>query len=153
MRRWTLLIGAAAMLLAACRPDTVRISFQPAAGAVYRYEVRVRAETRSTLAGAAPRRPPVDDFVMHAEHRVVAVRAAPIPKSRSSSTSPTWASGRSRRASTAAPNSISIQSIEGVPAEALGRVGLSEILPGAARRAARRPLVQATAGRSTRRRT
>lgn len=139
MRRWTLLIGAAAILLAACRPDTVRISFQPAAGAVYRYEVHVRVETRSTLAGAAPRRPPVEDFVMHAEHRVVAVRATDteveikldIPDVGLRTFTATFDRGAELN---------QIQSIEGVPAEALGRIGLSEILPGAAGAPPRRPL-------------
>src|ERR1051325_4968466 len=70
MRRRTLVI-AVTVLFTACRPDTVRISFTPPPGATYRYDVHVRAVTRSTLGTTAPRRS-VDDFVLHAEHRVVA---------------------------------------------------------------------------------
>jgi hypothetical protein len=117
-------------MLAACRPDTVRIAFKPPPNARYRYDVHVRAVTRSTLADAAPRHS-VDDFVLHAEHRVVAVGAGDtelevkleIP-------------GVGQRVFTAAfdrgAQLSRIQSIEGVPATALGQLGLSEILPGAA---------------------
>ncbi|HZN15699.1 MAG TPA: hypothetical protein VFB78_15630 [Acidimicrobiales bacterium] len=131
MRRLAVILGTAALLLAGCRSDTVRISFQPKQGARYEYEVNVRAVTRSTLADAAPRRSPVDDFVVHAIHRVVSVGPddtelevrLEIP-------------GIGQRTFTArfdrGAQLSRIQSIEGVPAAALGQLGLSEILPGAA---------------------
>jgi hypothetical protein len=141
MRRRIVAIVAALVVAAAlggCRSDTVRISFKPPKGARYRYDVRVQALTRSTLADTATRKSPTDDFVVHAEHRVVAVGRTDtevevkldIP-------------GVGRRAFTAlfdrGAQLSRIQSIEGVPAEALGQLGLSEILPGAAG-APQRPL-------------
>jgi hypothetical protein len=137
MRRSTSVI-CMTLLLVACRPDTVRISFTPPPNATYRYDVHVRAVTRSTLGTTAPRRS-VDDFVLHAEHRVVAAGAhdtelevrLTIP-------------GVGQRTFTAdfdrGAQLSRIQSIEGVPAEALGQLGLSEILPGAAGAPPQRPL-------------
>jgi hypothetical protein len=136
--RFVAALALAAALLAACRPDTVRITFTPAANATYRYDVHVRAVTNSTLADAAPRKS-VDDFVLHAEHRVVSVGARStelevkldIP-------------GVGLRTFTAefdrGAQLSRIQSIEGVPASALGQLGLSEILPGAAGAPPLRPL-------------
>jgi hypothetical protein len=54
------LAGLAAALvvpvLTACRPDTVRVSFQPRQGTAYAYIVDVTAETLTELEGEAPRR-------------------------------------------------------------------------------------------------
>jgi hypothetical protein len=130
MRRWAT-IGAAALLLAACRPDTVRISFQPHEGARYEYEVQVRAITRSTLADAAPRRSPVEDFVVHAVHRVVSVGPQDTELEVKLDIPDVGRRTFTARFDRGAQLSR-IQSIEGVPSEALGQLGLSEILPGAA---------------------
>ncbi len=125
------MIGTAvALVLAACRPDTVRVAFAPTQGARYRYDVHVRAVTRSTLADGAPR-DSVDDFVLHAEHRVVAVGhndtelevKLDIPGVGERTFTALFDRGAQLRR---------IESIEGVPATALGELGLSEILPGAA---------------------
>lgn len=127
--RWSLL-AVAAVLLAGCRPDTVRVRFDPPAGATYRYDVHVRAVTNTSL-GDTPNRRSVDDFVVHTEDRVVSVGPGgtvlevklTIP-------------GVGDRIFTAVfdrgAQLSRIESIEGVPAEALGQLGLSEILPGAA---------------------
>jgi hypothetical protein len=131
MRARTLIaIVTALALLAACRSDTVRIAFKPPNGARYRYDVRVRAVTRSTIADAAPRRS-VDDFVLHAEHRVV--QGGPNDTELEVKLSIPDDGDRvfTARFDRAAQLSR-IQSIEGVPATALGQLGLSEILPGAA---------------------
>jgi hypothetical protein len=119
-----------AVALAGCRPDTVRIAFAPRAGATYRYDVHVHAVTRSTL-GDEPTRRSVDDFVVHAEHRVItAGRTDTVLEV--TLTIPDVG----RRTFTAVfdrgAQLSRIESIEGVPAEALGQLGLSEILPGAA---------------------
>jgi hypothetical protein len=118
------------VLLVACRDDTVRISFTPQAGARYRYDVRVRAVTRSTIADAAPRHS-VDDFVLHAEHRVVRVGSGDteleVKLSIPDVGERTFTAQFDRGAQLSR-----IDSIEGVPAAALGQLGLSEILPGAA---------------------
>jgi hypothetical protein len=133
-------IGAITLgaLLVACRDDTVRIAFTPQAGDRYRYDVRVRAVTRSTIADAAPRRS-ADDFVLHAEHRVVRVGSGDteleVKLSIPDVGERTFTAQFDRGAQLSR-----IDSIEGVPAEALGQLGLSEILPGAAGAPPRRAL-------------
>lgn len=130
MRRWVLALIATAVVLSACARDTVQIAFTPRAGDRYQYDVQVHAKTRSTLSGAVPRESS-DDYVIHAEHRVVDVSPndtevaiqLDIP-------------GVGQRVFVArfdrAAQLSSIESIEGVPAAALGDLSLSEILPGAA---------------------
>ena len=131
VRARTLIGGVVAIvLLAACRSDTVLIAFKPSQGARYRYDVRVRAVTRSTLADAAPRRS-VDDFVLHAEHRVVRVRSDDTELEVRLNIPDVGTRTFTARFDRGAQLSR-IQSIEGVPATALGQLGLSEILPGAA---------------------
>ena len=125
-------------LLGACRSDAVRIAFKPEAGAHYRYDVRVRAVTRSTLADAAPRRS-VDDFVLHAEHRVVRVRDNDTELEVKLNIPDIGERIFTARFDRGAQLSR-IDSIEGVPANALGQLGLSEILPGAAGAPPQRPL-------------
>ena len=53
MRRWTFVV---VLLLAvtACEDDTVRVSFRPEVGAVYRYEVTVRSRSEVRLPGEEP---------------------------------------------------------------------------------------------------
>ncbi len=139
MRRAVLLLAAAGIVLTGCRADTVRISFRPQAGAVYRYAVRVKTSTRSTLADAAPRRPPDEEFVLHAEHRVVSVGRRDTELEVRLDIPDVGRRTFTARFDRGAELSR-IQSIEGVPAEALGRLGLSEILPGAAGAPPLRPL-------------
>ena len=129
MSRWAVAVVAVA-LLASCRADTVRITFNPPSGATYRYDVHVRAVTDTSL-GDGPSRESTEDFVVHTQDRVVSVGPGgtvlevklTIP-------------GVGDRTLTAvfdrAAQLSRIESIEGVPAEALGQLGLSEILPGAA---------------------
>ena len=131
MRARTLIATVTAVaLLAACRSDTVRIAFKPANGARYRYDVRVRAVTRSTIADAAPRRS-VDDFVLHAEHRVVRTGGDDTELEVKLTIPDVGERTFTARFDRSAQLS-QIESIEGVPATALGQLGLSEILPGAA---------------------
>ena len=140
MRARTLIATVTAVaLLAACRSDTVRIAFKPPNGARYRYDVRVRAVTRSTIADAAPRRS-VDDFVLHAEHRVVRTGGDDTELEVKLTIPDVGDRTFTARFDRGAQLS-QIQSIEGVPAAALGQLGLSEILPGppARRRSGRWP--------------
>lgn len=125
-------------LLGACGRDTVRIAFKPDAGARYRYDVRVRAVTRSTLADAAPRRS-VDDYVLRAEHLVLSVGDRDT-ELEVELTIPDVGTRTFRARFDRAAQLSRIQSIEGVPAAALGQLGLSEILPGAAGAPPQRPL-------------
>ena len=138
MRRLFVLLAAAGLVGAGCRPDTVQIAFRPKPGATYRYSVHVRAVSVTTLGGTAPRRT-VDDFVMQTRQRVVSVGAdstqlevrLDIP-------------GVGLRTLTAtfdrAAQLSGVTSSEGVPSAALGQLSLSEILPGATGAPPRRPL-------------
>jgi hypothetical protein len=51
-----LAVVLAVPVLASCRPDTVRVSFQPDEGTTYGYVVDVTAETLTELEGEEPRR-------------------------------------------------------------------------------------------------
>jgi hypothetical protein len=116
----------------------VLIAFAPPADARYRYDVTVRAVTRSTLANAVPRRSE-DDFVLHSQHRILSVG----PKTTEVEVKleiPGVGTRTFNAAFDRAAELSRIQSIEGVPATALGQLGLSEILPGAAGAPPQHPL-------------
>ena len=126
------LVLALVPLLSACRPDGVRLAFRPATGAQYAYRVEVHAEVVTRIGDTEERRR-VDDDVLFADHAVLA------------------GSGRSSRVQVRlrgegegqptrtfvvsldrAAQLAEVQRIEGLPASALGTLGLSEIFPAAA---------------------
>jgi hypothetical protein len=68
-RAWcalVLLLGATA-----CRDDTVRVTFRPDVGAVYRYEVTVRSRSEVRLPGEEPQ-VRTEEVVLQSEHTVIA---------------------------------------------------------------------------------
>lgn len=132
MRRTPLATAAIAALLAltACRPDGVRLAFRPSTGASYAYKVEVHAEVVTRIGDTEERRR-VDEDVLFADHAVLS------------------GSGRSSRVQVRlrgegqptrtfivsldrAGQLAEVQRIEGLPASALGTLGLSEIFPAAA---------------------
>lgn len=132
------MLGVGSALLTSCGEGTVRISLAPAVGARATYRIEVRAETVTTVGDGIPRRR-VEDTVLIARHRVlesgpagsrVEVRLDPEGKRE------TTFEVRFDRAG----EPVEVQSIEGVPAAALGELGLSEIFPAAAATPPRRPL-------------
>ena len=136
--RRVVLLAAAMLFLVGCRPDTVRVTFDPPAGTIYQYDVHVDAVTTTSL-GDNPRRSSTDDFVVHTQHLVVSAdRSGTVLEVKLA------IPGVGNRTFTAVfdrgAQLSRIESIEGVPAEALGQLGLSEILPGAAGAPPRRPL-------------
>ena len=62
---------ALAILLASCADGTVSVSFHPAVGAVYRYEIRVHAVSTTTLEGRDPERKD-EEVRLVSEHTVLA---------------------------------------------------------------------------------
>ena len=70
MRRWTAVVALLALALPACRDDTVRVTFRPAVGAVYRYEVTVRSHSEVRIAGEKPDRRD-EEVVLQSEHTVL----------------------------------------------------------------------------------
>lgn len=134
-------VVALAVLAPACRPATVRVSFRPAEGARYAYDVRVASESVVELDGRPSERRS-DEIRFRAEHTVleagsqgsrVEVRLAE-------------ADGRGGTPRTfvvrldRAAQLVRVERVEGVPSGTLGELGLSEIFPEAAAAAPDRPL-------------
>src|SRR5687768_1431183 len=70
MRRWTVVMALLSVTLTACRDDTVRVTFRPAVGAVYRYEVTVRSHSEVRIAGEDPDIRD-EEVVLQSEHTVL----------------------------------------------------------------------------------
>jgi hypothetical protein len=125
---------AAALLVAAplagCDDDTVLLTFRPEVGSTYAYEVEVDSVVTRTVEGEQPtvRR---EHAVLQAHHTVLdagrdGVRVEVVLR-RAGSDSRTFVVRFDRAAQLQA-----VESIEGIEAEALGELGLSEIFPAAA---------------------
>lgn len=127
-----------AAVLAACQPDTVRIAFRPEAGTTYAYRVEVESVTVTTLQGGEPQRI-TDRFVLDAKQSV-------LESGDDSSRVRVRVAGPNVGARTyvvrldRAGQLAEVQSIEGLPARALGSLGISEIFPVAAGAPPDRPL-------------
>ena len=121
-----------------CRENTVNLAYQPRPGDRYSYRVEVAAVAEARVGSEAPRRTESNN-VFEAEHAVL--EAAPSGsrvevRLREQGGSPrTFVVGLDRAAQLA-----EVQSIEGLPASALGGLGLSEIFPAAAVAPPDRPL-------------
>jgi len=116
-------------MLAGCRPDTVAVSFRPAVGATYRYEVRVESETTTTLEGGTPQRK-VSEVRLVAEHTVLeagrkGVRVR-VLVGEPGTTAQAFVVRFDRSAEL-----VSIESAEGASDEFIGALGIPEIFPGA----------------------
>ena len=116
--------------ITACRPDTVRLTYRPEVGDVERYEVRVRSESEVRI-GIAPPERREESVVLVAEHTVVqagsdGVRVEVVL---------TQEGEPQRRFVVVFDRSAQlrrVESIEGLPEEALGTFGIAEIFPAAA---------------------
>jgi len=124
--------------LTACGRDTVRVSFRPAVGSNYRFEVRVHSVTTTRLAASEPERS-VDDIVLGVEETVVSaaggearvqvrLRQAGMPDR-------TFVVRLDRAAQLAG-----VDAIDGLPPSVVGPDALPEILPGAPGAPPDRPL-------------
>lgn len=123
----------AAGSLGACSGGKVRLSFHPLPGTRYAYEITVRSITATRVQGAADR--DADDrIVLRADHEVL--RAGPEGSTvRVRLRDPTDAGGTTRTFEVRLDRSAqlsAIERVEGLPAEVLGELGLSEIFPAAA---------------------
>lgn len=122
----TLLVAS----LTACEEGTVRLTFRPEVGATYRYEVEVRTVSEVDLGTGGPERRE-EDVILTAEHTVLRAGDDGVQV-------------RVLLQEPGAPDRIfevvfdraaqleEVQSIEGVPNESLGVLGISEIFPAAA---------------------
>ena len=132
-------LAAVTLVLAAgCEKGTVNLAFQARPGDRYAYRVEVEAEAVAKVGDEAPRRTHSTN-VFHAEHAVM--DAGPsgsrveVRLSEQGGLPRTFVVRLDRAA-----NLAEVQSIEGLPASALGGLGLSEIFPAAAVAPPDRPL-------------
>jgi hypothetical protein len=128
----------AALSLGACRDGTVRVAFRPEVGARYTYRVRVAADVVTRIADRPVRRT-TDEDVFTARHTVLAAGrdgSRVEVRLESEGQEPRTFVVRLDRAGRLAE----VQRIEGIPADVLGGLGLSEIFPAAAGELPDRPL-------------
>lgn len=136
--RWlAAVVAGVALAGAACGDGTVRIAYDPRPGSTRVYELRVRTETTLTLDGA-PRRS-TSDATLRAAHTVLGrsgdrVRLR-VRIERSGSPARTLEALLDRSG-----HLVSVERVEGLPAAALGDLGLAELFPGAAPAVPDRPL-------------
>ncbi len=133
------LAGAlAAAGLGACRPGTVRLTFRPEVGATYRYEVEVRTSSEVDLGGGEPE-VREEDVVLSSEHTVLRSGDEGVLV-RVLLREPGAEDRVFEVVFDRAAQLEQVQSIEGVPDESLGMLGISEIFPAAAGAPPDRPL-------------
>jgi hypothetical protein len=135
---WALLGAATVPLLAGCREGTVHLSFRPEPGQRLAYRISVHAITVTTVADEPPRRT-TTDTVLVADQRVLELTPSggrvEVRLQEEGGAAQTFVVRLDRAAAVA-----EVQSIEGLPARALGDLGLSEIFPAAAAAPPDRPL-------------
>ncbi|MGI8759563.1 MAG: hypothetical protein ACR2K0_09685 [Acidimicrobiales bacterium] len=124
--------------LTGCEEGTVRLTFRPEVGAVYRYQVEVRTVSEVDLGTGSPDRRE-EDVVLTAEHTVLrsgddGVQVRVLLQE----------PGEQDRVFEVkfdrAAQLEGVQSIQGVPDDRLGTLGISEIFPAAAGAPPDRPL-------------
>lgn len=133
-----LVASAALVVVPSCASGTVRISYRPVAGDVAVYRTSVRAVTVTTIGDVAPRRR-VSTSVLTARQRVLASDATgsrvEVRLTQADAPAATFVVRFDR-----AGQLVEVQRIEGLPADALGELGLSELFPAAAAAPPSRPL-------------
>lgn len=126
-----LLPALAAGALTACADDeSVHVGFRPPAGAIYRYEIKVQSVTTTVLGDEAPERS-VDEITLESQDTVLSAGPEEVKVQvqlrRAGSPDRTFRVRFDRAAQLAG-----VDSVDGLPPEVLGPVGLPEFLPAAA---------------------
>ncbi len=139
-RRFALVACALAALAAsACDDPAIRLTYRPAVGSRTSYELRVRTSTTTRLDGE-PTAARSDSFVLRSDQRVTAAQAGRDTRVA------VRLSGDGQRTRNfmvrldRAGQLATVETVEGVPAAALGNLGISELLPSAAGALPRRAL-------------
>ena len=129
---------ASSAVLGGCRDDTVRLTFLPSPGDRSTYRIEVRAVTVTTVGEEHPRRA-VAETVLEAGHVVLdsgpGATRMQVRLSEQGGPASTFVIRLDRAAQL-----TEVQRIEGLPAGALGDLGLSEIFPAAVGAPPDRPL-------------
>lgn len=128
----------AATGLVGCREGTVRLTFRPEVGAVYRYEVEVRTVSETRLGEQSPEIRE-EDVVLTAEHTVLRAGEDGV-EVKVLLLEPGGPDRVFEVVFDRAAQLEEVQSIEGVPNDRLGMLGISEIFPAAAGAPPDRPL-------------
>ncbi|HUR76430.1 MAG TPA: hypothetical protein VMZ22_00655 [Acidimicrobiales bacterium] len=134
-------VAVAALLAAGCSDPAVRVSYRPKVGTRTSYELRVTTRTTTELEGEGRTRGH-ESFALRSDQRVRRARAGADTqvgvRLSGAGQAPRDFVVRLDRAGQLA----TVESVEGVPSETLGDLGISELLPsaaGALPRAALRP--------------
>lgn len=127
----TTVLGVVALIGAAgCRPGTVRLDAQPAVGVTTSYRVEVEADAVTALAERLPRNT-TTETVFRTRHDVLSAdengRRVQVKVAEIGGSAMTLVVSLDRAGQLAR-----VRTIEGLPAEALGDLGLSDIFPSAA---------------------
>lgn len=133
-----LALALAATALVGCREGTVRLTFRPEVGAVYRYEVVVSTVSEVRLGQQAPEIRE-EDVVLTAEHTVLRAGDDGV-EVKVLLQEPGGPDRVFEVVFDRAAQLEEVQSIEGVPDDRLGTLGISEIFPAAAGAPPDRPL-------------
>jgi hypothetical protein len=140
MRRTIVLLTAVVALLATgCRDDRVTITYHPQPGTTFEYAIHVVSSTTSAYPDRPPSHLPETPADITARHRVLDAKdgttRVEVQLAREGLGERTFVMRFDRAAQLTA-----VESVEGIPAEALGSLGLSEIFPAAAGAPPERPL-------------
>lgn len=132
------MVALAALGAPGCGDGLVTLAFRPEPGATYQYEARVASTVQTMLPG----RPPsveTDEMVLGSRQRVIDARngdvRVEVVLDRPGIGERTYVMRFDRAAQL-----TSVDTVEGIPAAALGELGLSEIFPAAAAAPPPRPL-------------
>jgi len=140
MRRLLVVLAVmVGLVTTACQDDHVTITYHPVPGSTFTYGIHVVSSTTTALPGRAPSQPPSVPADITARQRVLdaadGTTRVEVDLSREGIGSRTFVMRFDRAAQLTA-----VESVEGIPAEALGSLGLSEIFPSAAGAPPDRPL-------------
>ena len=129
----------AILLASSCRDDHVKIVFDPEPGTVLAYDIHVVSSSTTLLVGQKPDTSPAAPADLTARQRVLdandGTTRVEVDLSRAGIGTRTFIMRFDRAAQLTA-----VESVEGIPAEALGSLGLSEIFPASAGAPPDRPL-------------
>ena len=134
-----LAVIAVVLVAASCRDDHVTIVFRPKPGAELDYDIHVVTSSVTRLTGQATKTSPSTSADLTARQRVLDLNGdttrVQVELSRVGIGTRTFIMRFDRAAQLTA-----VESVEGIPAEALGTLGLSEIFPASAGAPPNRPL-------------